>query len=110
MNNENKLDEMCIIMEKLHMYVPSTPTTTMIRLESGETLEHCDASLHQILFVGDQLTVARARGAQAIRASHDTNEDRLMGLFPTVADWHTRVILLEVRICMHACMHFRCNS
>ena len=96
MKNENKLDEMCTIMEELHVYVPSAPTTSRIHLESGETLEHRDAKLHPILFVGDQVTVARARGAQAIRASHDSNADRLMGLIPAVADWHTRVILLEV--------------
>lgn len=98
MHNENKLDEMCTIMEGLHKYVPSKPITNRIRLESGETLEHHDAALHQILLVGDQLTVARARGAQAIRASHDTNQDRLKGLIPAAADWHTRVILLQVCI------------
>ena len=96
MCNENKLDEMCTIMQGLHKYVPSRPITNRIHLDSGETLEHHDAALHQILFVGDQLTVARAQGAQAIRASHDTNHDRLKGLIPAVVDWHTRVILLPV--------------
>lgn len=85
------------------MYVPSAPTTNRIHLESGETLEHPDARLHQLLFVGDQLTVARARGAKALRASHDTNKDRLMGLLPAVADWHTRVILYCRYVCVYAC-------
>ena len=92
MCNENKLDEMCTIMEGLHKYVPSKPFTTRIHLESGETLEHHDAAL----FVGHQLTFARAQGAQASRASHDTNHDRLKGLIPAAADWHTRIILLQV--------------
>lgn len=94
MYNENKLDEVCKIMEVLHKYVPSTPTVTAVSLPCGETLEHRDANQHRILLGGDQLTAARARGAQAVRCSHDTREDRLAGLIPTTEDWHTRVILL----------------
>ena len=97
MYNENKLDEVCKIMEELHKYVPSTPTVTTVAL-CGETLEHRDTNQHKILLGGDQLTAARARGAQALRCNHGTCEDRLVGLIPTVEDWHTRVILLQVYI------------
>ena len=78
-------------------YVPSTPTVTTVAL-CGGTLEPRDTNQHKILLGGDQLTAARARGAQALGCNHGTREDRLVGLIPTVEDWHTRVILLQVRI------------
>ena len=34
----------------------------------------------QILFGGDQLTVARARSAQSLRDTHDSAKERLEGL------------------------------
>lgn len=54
---------------------------------------------YQILFGGDQLTVARARGSQHIRMNSDTAVDRLLGLIPVTEDWHTSVVLLGVRLC-----------
>ena len=55
---------------------------------------------HQILFGGDQLTVARARGSAAIRSDHVTSictrKDRLEGLVPVVEDWHAKQCLLKV--------------
>lgn len=35
MYSEDKLDDLCTIMEGLRKYVPSKPTTNRIRLESG---------------------------------------------------------------------------
>jgi len=49
-----------------------------------------------ILFGGDQLTVARARGAQGILSNSHTGFDRLEGLVPVVEDWHAKVCILEV--------------
>ena len=40
---------------------------------------------------GDQLTVARICGTQALCDTHDKAFDRLEGLTPIVEDWHTRM-------------------
>ena len=53
-------------------------------------------AFHQILFGGDQLTVARARGSQRIQVNSESQADRLQGLVPVAEDWHTKVTLLEV--------------
>ena len=47
-----------------------------------------DAVLHPLLFGGDQLTAARARGISPMT--------RLEGLIPCAEDWHAKVNLLEV--------------
>ena len=49
-----------------------------------------------VLFGGDQLTAARARGSQQIRLNSERASDRLQGLIPVAEDWHTSVILLTV--------------
>lgn len=51
-----------------------------------------------IQFAGDQKTVAHARGAQLAKVNAATPSGRLMGLVPTVADWHTKVKLLDVSV------------
>ena len=38
---------------------------------------------------GDQLTVARAAGVQALRKGHEMALDCLEGLTQVVEDWHT---------------------
>ena len=57
--NENKLDEMCQIMDELNKYVPINPITMTIPLPSGESMEHTDTIQHELLFGGDQLTASR---------------------------------------------------
>jgi len=53
----------------------------------------------EILFGGDQLTVARANGIKALRSGHDIAFDRLDGFVPVLE--HARVILLQVCVsCM----------
>ena len=56
------------------------------------------------LFGGDQLTVARARGAISIRSSHDEPEEQLNGLEPVLEDWHSRMTLF-VR-CIYMCFKY----
>ena len=51
---------------------------------------------HQILFGGDQITVTRVRGTQKIQRDAKTETGRLLGLVPTVKDWHAKVVFLEV--------------
>ena len=93
--NENKLSEMCKIMESLQRYVPAIPDIrTFDVCEKHVRVE--DSKFCDVLFGGDQLTVARTRGAAAIRSSHDTTFDRLEGLVPVIEDWHARVALVKV--------------
>ena len=99
--NENKLDQMCEIMDKLHDYVPAkqvVETFDIFRDDSPVEME--EYVFHQILLGGDQLTVARACGSAAIHEDHITcvctSKDRLEGLLPVVEDWHAKQCLLKV--------------
>ena len=65
--NENKLDEMSKIMEVFHKYVPTQAGTGTLMLPNGNSLDFDDTKFHEILLGGDQLTVARCRGAAAQR-------------------------------------------
>lgn len=57
--NENKLDQMCEIMDKLHEYVPAVDVKEFYDLfDDGCIIEVEEEMFHQILFGGDQLTVA----------------------------------------------------
>ena len=96
MHNENIIDEMCKILEKTHKYVPTVVKQQTLELPNGETLVRDCTEMWQVLLGGDQLTVARCRGAGAIRASHLTSLDRFEGLLPVVEDWHSRMTLLKV--------------
>ena len=89
---------MVAIMDHLHQYTPVHHTTSrIIHPLSSEELEVMSDHFHQILFGGDQLTVAQARGAQLIKRNAKTETGRLLGLVPTVKDWHAKVVFLEVR-------------
>lgn len=94
--NENKLDEMGQIMEKIHTYVPTAAAEGTHTLPSGHQVSFDDSKFHEILFGGDQLTVARARGAQVLRSTHDKAVSRLTGLVPVIEDWHARMTMMKV--------------
>jgi L1 cell adhesion molecule like protein len=96
--NENKLEDMSKILANLHKLVPTREKTGKLTLPNGGTLEFDDTTFFQILLGGDQLTVARARGTQALRASHETARDRLEGIIPVCEDWHSRMTFLRVSI------------
>ena len=51
---------------------------------------------HHVLFGGDQMTCARVRGAQKIRANSTTGRARLEGFVPVVEDWHAKVCFMQV--------------
>ena len=89
--NENKIDEMAKIMESLQKYVPMKKATGTMLLPNRNVLEFDDTKAFGILFGGDQLTVARAHGAAALRCNHETVCDRLEGLEPVIEDWHARL-------------------
>lgn len=84
LRNENKTDEMCKIMDSLHKYVPSIPVQKKVTLPHGEIFQYEDKDVWETLFGGDQLTVARARGAIHIRDDHDPADDKLRGLVPAI--------------------------
>lgn len=96
--NENKVDHMCKIMETHHQYVPKVNKVKKVPLPDGELEEIQTISTWDTLFGGDQLTVARARGAIAIRCGHDDPEEQLTGLKPVVEDWHSRMTLMKVSL------------
>lgn len=95
-HNENKLDEMCCIMESLQHYVPQKSGRSSLTLPNGETMTVDRTQFSPVLFGGDQLTAARARGARNLRLNHDDVIDRFKGIIPVVEDRHARVHLLEV--------------
>lgn len=94
--NENKLDEMTMIMDHIQQYMPSRSIHTSRTLPNSETFNEDKQYLHRILFGGDQLTVARTRGGIAIRQDHNFAEQKLDGLLPTIEDWHAKQCFLKV--------------
>ena len=89
--NENKTDEMCLIMRNLHKYVPKKSYKVTYHLD--ENVDCTEECYHRILFGGDQLTVCRARGAQSARTNDDVSDERFDGLIPVTEDWHARMTL-----------------
>ena len=94
LKNENQLEDMCSIMDSLHDYVPTITTQCTNPITDSETFPV--DTFHKILFGGDQLTCARARGAQRIMQNHDTGKQQLEGLIPVIEDWHAKQCLLSV--------------
>ncbi len=85
------------IMTHLHQYVPAVEYTNSVFIPStGETVQVQHAAFHRVLFGGDQLTVARGRGAQKARVNSVSPQARLDGLIPCAEDWHTKLNLLGV--------------
>ena len=97
--NENKSDEMIEILRYLHKYVPVIEREQEILIPSQDkSISRTNTVQHRLIFGGDQLTVARVRGAQLAMCNGSTPVQRLEGLIPVIQDWHTEVILTEVCI------------
>ena len=95
--NKTKYEDMMDILQHLQSYVPSKHVQKEMSVpgrEEAVTLD--DQEFATTLMGGDQLTVARARGAQLIRSNSSNNEDRLAGLLPAAEDWHTKLCLMQV--------------
>ncbi len=85
------------ILQELHKYVPMMEHEKDVYVPSiDKSVQVVCGRAHMIQFAGDQKTAARARGAQLAKVNADTPSGRLMGLVPTVADWHTKLKLLDV--------------
>ena len=61
-----------------------------------------------LLFGGDQLTAARARGAKKSRRNSEGMVGKLTGLHPVAEDWHTKANFLEV--CTFSIIIRKCSS
>lgn len=95
--DENKTEHMVDIMDVLQQYVPMVEMVKDYHVPSiGRTVQVVTALTHPIQFAGDQKTAVRARGAQKAKVNEVSPSRRLAGLVPVVADWHTKVILLNV--------------
>lgn len=98
LKSENKTDEMCEIMERMHQYVPHVQAShDFVNPVTEDVMKIQGDHFYHILFGGDQLTAARARGSQRVRMNSDDGLSRFEGLIPVVEDWHAKVILLQVR-------------
>jgi hypothetical protein len=83
-------EDMIEIMKHLQRYDPAihqraeqhTPSINVTEVIQEDTF-------HTILFGGDQLTVAHARGSQRIQMNSHSATDRIQRLYPIVEDWHT---------------------
>ena len=89
---------MAIILEDLHeRYIPKKEQQQTVTLQDGTERTVDGTKYHQLLIGGDQLTVARVRGAASLRITHDTAFERLTGVVPVIEDWHGRLTLVKVR-------------
>lgn len=82
-------------MEGLHRYVPLT-TVNGEYIDDGEVNQVSLDKYHCILFGGDQVTAARARGSQGIRRNSKTPLGRIEGLAPVIEDWHAKGVFVMV--------------
>ena len=66
MKNENKLDQMCVILDHLQKYCPCDVTTSETKLADGSELQLRNVKLYELGIGGDQLTCEQVRGAQGL--------------------------------------------
>ena len=97
MLNENKGDEMIKILQHLQRYIPTKEIEEEVYIPTEQNLIKRSVVLqHKLLLGGDQLTVARTRGAQMAMCNARTADKKLEGFIPTIQDWHSKVVLTEV--------------
>jgi len=95
LKDENKLKEMCDILDELNVYVPMQQDSELVDIDGRNVFVDRTLMSQRLLF-GDQVTVARIRGALVLRSTHFTAADSLQGFVPVVADWHARLCLVTV--------------
>ena len=99
LKSELSYADMISILEELQKYVPVVSSTFQTSVLVESEVEECtvtDDKLHRLIFEGDQLTAARAKGAQRIRSNSERPLDKLEGFEPVCEDWHAKVVLLRV--------------
>lgn len=83
---KQRSQEMYNILGETDTYVPAIPSTKTI-LVDDEEYEVDATKVHQLLFFGDQLTVARVCSASMIRHTTDTGIlERFEGFTPAIVD------------------------
>ena len=87
---------MVAIMAHPHQYAPVVEQVEVHIASIDKTVQVTTARTCHILVGSDQLTAARARGAQKANVNSLTPSSKLEGLVPMVEDWHTKVTLLTV--------------
>ncbi len=86
------------IMDQIHSYTPTKQyTEEFIETSTNEVINIPKALIHPVLFGGDQLTAARARGAKRAKANSIDPCLKFDGLIPVAEDWHTKLNFLGVR-------------
>ncbi len=84
-------------MTHLHQYVPAVEYTKTVHVVGAEEeVEVSQVHLKKILFGGDQLTAARARGAKRAKVNSLSAIARLDGIEPNAADFHVLLNMLDV--------------
>lgn len=99
LKSEMSYADMISILEELQKYVPVVSSTSQTSVLVDGEVEECtvtDDKFHRLLFGGDQLTAARARGAQRVRSNSERPLDKLEGFEPVCEDWHAKGVLLRV--------------
>lgn len=96
LRDETRLDQMCLILEELHVYVPDVVSTLSFVADGGEVDSYADYELFQVPFGGDQRTATRSRGARDLRSNDETSKKSLEGLLSVIEDWHGCQTLVKV--------------
>ena len=87
------------ILSHLYQYIPSKESANLVYIPStNQMVLKAGATVHPIMFGGDQLTAAHAYGAITAMANNLTPQRRLEGIIPVIEDWHAIVVLLEVNM------------
>ena len=95
------------ILEWIHQYVPMVEMMKEVHIPSlNKTVQVPTALSHPIELSGDQKTAARGRGAQKARVNSTLLSERLVGIIPVAADWHTKVKVLDVSSMHTPELHF----
>ena len=85
-------------MSHLHQYVPVMEYTQDMPVPSSqEEVPVPQAIFYPILFGGDHIMAARARGARRARINSLTPVAHLEGVIPCAEDWYAQLNLLDVR-------------
>ena len=97
LKSENKTEEMVQIMTQIHDYAPTKCYQEEFIVPGTDEILHIPkARVHPVLFGGDQLTAARARGAKNAKVNSFDPCLGFDGLIPIAEDWHTRLNFLGV--------------
>ena len=79
--DENKIDDMCLILDQVQKYTLTIVTDEKVISANGNEYLFKKENMHEILIGGDQLTVTRAHSAIAIRRDSDIIRKNFLEFF-----------------------------